>query len=191
MEGKKKLAIAKDAEAGMPISEIAKKYHVATTTAARVADEFGVERRTRRAALTEAEIQEILGYYDLGWGAARIAKKMGLVPDTVQNYKPGSARLARRMGRLDKAKALPESSENGESCKPPVTQEQSCPLDEDPPTLAGALIELANAIKMLATAGKEAVIKVRVNAGDFEVPAGAELTLTKIERMRIEKEETE
>lgn len=111
-----------------------------------------------------------------GYTRREIAMAFGISTRSVSTYIP-------------KDKPEPKAAaENGGADEPPVTPDTSGQLDEGAPTLAEAINRLAEAIDTLARAGKEAVIKVRVNAGDFEIPAGSELTLTKVERTRIEKQ---
>lgn len=97
MEGKRKLAIANDIQAGLPFDVIQKKHHACYGTVKSVAEEFGLTpHRTRRNALSDLEKRAIMDYYEQGWGTSWIAKEMGLKYDTVRNYKPGGARGAKK-----------------------------------------------------------------------------------------------
>lgn len=240
MEAKKKLAIAYDLQAGLSCREIQQKHGVCYETVVKVADEFKLDRRTRRAALTDAEVEEIQKYYALGWGARRISKATGLNPDTIQNYKPGSKRMMERAKRQDSAEqpadAEAETQEATEEERQLVTEyrrKKQCdymreyrkthkaeieaqafardlerakaeqaqkesadredPADDPGAYLAAAIMahaeaitKLAEAIELNASAGKEAVIKVKVDGGELTIPQDASLIVTKVERARTD-----
>ena len=228
MEAKKKLAIAYDLQAGLPCRAIQQKHGVCYETVVKVADEFKLDRRTRRATLTDAEVEEIQKYYALGWGARQISKAMGLNPDTIRNYKPGSKRMMERAKRqasaeqpadakveaeaeaetqdateeerqlvteyrrkrqafardLERAKAEQAQKEGADREDP--ADEQSAQLARAIQMHAEAITKLAEAIELNASAGKEAVIKVKVDGGELTIPQDASLIVTKVERARTD-----
>ena len=133
----------------------------------------GVKIRRSTSHIPDDVKAKIAKMYENGYTLREIAMAFGISTRSVSTYIP-------------KDKPEPEATAGNGGADEPPTPDTSSPLDESAPNLAEAIIKLAEAINTLAKAGKEAVVKVRVNAGDFEVPEGAELTLTKVERARLD-----
>ena len=101
-----KLAIVKELSAGVAVKSIIGRYPGAgSTTIKQIAEEFGIPVRTHRRALTETEDQQIRELHDAGYGAAAIAKQMGLNESTVghrvRDYKADKKIAAERLTSAD------------------------------------------------------------------------------------------
>lgn len=155
------------AATGKTLAEAARLAECSVDTVARFAKSEGLKFARRRSRdLTEQEIEQIKRMDAEGATTGEITRELGVADSTVRKY---------------------------------IKRESECKSEREPKALADdpgaylaaaimahaeAITKLAEAIELNASAGKEAVIKVKVDGGELTLPQDASLIVTKVERAR-------
>ena len=165
---------------GKTTSEIMELTGLTEKRIQQIARGAGLKIRRSTSRIPDEVRAKIAEMHAAGRTHREIAMALGISTRSVSTYIP---------------KAGEELDAGGGESEPPKTPNLSTdiPADDQSTQLARAIqmhaeaiTKLAEAIELNASAGKEAVIKVKVDGGELTIPQDASLIVTKVERARTD-----